>query len=179
MTRLLGCILALGLAALPPVWAGDDAKPLIADLSAQLRVDLKAKQHSVRRGEGITLVAKLNNVGSAPVVVRPVELFGYINWSYSLKPNDLPGDDAPVIGAVGQVIREGMPGDNPQGMVLLEPGRRVTRRTVFQPQASESPGTLVYEVSVRYCDFYGGTLAGVRVLEGCVTSNKVKVEVEP
>ena len=67
----------------------------------------------------------------------------------------------------------------PQGMVLLEAGRRVTRRMVFKPATSEGPGTLVYKVSVQYCDFYGGTLAGVPVLEGCVTSNTVTVDVIP
>src|SRR5260370_537662 len=118
MTRLLRCILALGLVSLPPVWAGEGAKPRIADLSAQLRVDLKAKQRSVRRGEEIALIATLKNVGSAPVVVRPFEQFGYINYSCSPKSNDGSDGCAPISGSFGQVIREGM--GIPQGMVLIE-----------------------------------------------------------
>ena len=151
-----------------------EAEDNIRDLSTLLRVDLRAASAIVKEGEDIGLVATLTNLTQDSVAVVPPRLFGYVNFQFE------PRCGGDVGGTGGQSIREGGIGLATENAVVLKPKKSISRNgTLKQPAPPKCERGGSWVITVDYCQFETGKFRQLDLLEGCVSSNPVVVELRP
>jgi hypothetical protein len=155
-----------------PIGLCDEESTTIRDLSSILRVDLLSRKSAARPGENIALVATLKNLSADRVGVVPLRLFGYVN--YSVDPHC-----SGVSGLTGQMIAEGS-GPVDRDAAVLKPGESVSLPgSVIAPALDDCANGGTYLISVEYYQFLSGVVSGLALLEGCVASNTIAIEIPP
>jgi hypothetical protein len=172
MSRAVGIAIVMTLVGggFLTLFAAEEGEGKIVDLSSVLRLDLSSSSPTIERGKEVRIRGVVTNTSSEPRAIVPIHMFRYVNWSFEPRC-------AGVFGQVGQAIAEELGTSSENNAIVLKPGKSIGRNGTFkEPDQKGCPSGGTYVVQIQYCQFREGNVQGLKLLEGCVSSNSVAIE---